>query len=136
MISKWKLWIFLCAYFLLFANWKRQPYIPKDLNDCFTELTRILPAAEIVKLRNIPESELIDYHLGLGMWIRNNWGLWGGSRLSRWFNAQGIYHPDDMSGIILTSFWRHLHEEQIGLKGQIGIYKSYWHLMGVDQKYW
>jgi hypothetical protein len=109
-MSKWKLWIFLCAHFLLFANWTHQPYIPKDLNDCFTELTRILPAAEIEKLRNIPESELIDYHLGLGMWIRNNWGLWGGSRLSRWFNAQGIYHPDDMSGIILTSFWRYLNE--------------------------
>lgn len=29
------------------------------------------------------EQDMIRYHMGLGMWMRNNWGLWGGSRLAK-----------------------------------------------------
>jgi hypothetical protein len=49
------------------------------------------------------------YHFSLGMWMRNNWGLWHGSRLSEYFNEHGVHHPDDMSGIILSSYWNSLH---------------------------
>ena len=72
------------------------------------------------------ESDMIQYHHGFGTWLRNNWGLWKGSRLSLWFNHKGIRHPDDMSGIILRSFWRHLNSKPIKLSEQVNYYKEYW----------
>lgn len=101
-------------------------YIPKDLNDSFVQLKKLLKPKDIEKMRRGTEDDMIEYHFGLGMWMRNNWGLWKGSRLAKWFNAQGINHPDDMSGIILDSFWRHLNDKPIKLEEQIQYYKDYW----------
>ncbi len=70
------------------------------------------------------EDDMALYHHGLGTWIRNNWGLWEGSRLSVWFQKKGIEHPDIMSGIILTSFWRHLNGKPIGLEEQFRYYRG------------
>tara|TARA_B100000780_G_C21048047_1_gene420776 strand:+ start:692 stop:1111 length:420 start_codon:yes stop_codon:yes gene_type:complete len=50
----------------------------------------------------------------------------GKSRLSQFFNDKGINHPDDMSGIILTSFYRNLRGLPIGFDKQIELYKNYW----------
>ena len=58
--------------------------------------------------------------------MRNNWALWKGSELSRWFNEKGIHHPDDMSGIIFDSFWRHLNNQPLKLEEQIKYYQDYW----------
>jgi hypothetical protein len=38
----------------------------------------------------------------------------------------GIYHPDDMSGIILTSYHRYLNGQDIALEAQIKSYQDYW----------
>ena len=46
----------------------------------------------------------IDAHFGLGMWIRNNWGLWNGGELYRSMIALGLNHPDDTSAAILEGF--------------------------------
>ena len=127
---------FLSNFVIIFAicsSCSDRTYVPKDLNDCFFELERLLPNSEIGKIKNSTESEMIKYHLGLGMWIRNNWGLWRGSQLSKWFNEKGIYHPDDMSGIILDSFWRHLNKKPISLKKQINRYQEYWNLLSVPK---
>ena len=48
--------------------------------------------------------DMIRYHHGLGMYLRNNWGLWKGSRLQNYFSERGVYHPDSMSGIILDYY--------------------------------
>lgn len=101
-------------------------YIPKDLDDCFAELKKVLPKKILDEMAKGSEEDMIRYHHGLGTWLRNNWGLWKGSRLSKWFNDRGIFHPDDMSGIIFDSFWRHLHDKPIKLDEQIKYYKDYW----------
>lgn len=38
--------------------------------------------------------------------MRNNLGLWGGSRLERYFVERKVYHPDDMSGEILKAYYK------------------------------
>src|SRR5262249_8471354 len=65
-------------------------YIPKNLEDCFAELDRMLHPEIIRKMKAEPERAMNDYHMGLGMWIRNNWGLWSETRLCDYFKPLGI----------------------------------------------
>jgi outer membrane protein assembly factor BamB len=81
-------------------------YIPKDLCECFIELDKFLSYADKNKIKELPKkSDVISYHFSLGMTLRNRWGLWSGSRLQAYFNNQGIYQPDDMSGAILDGYY-------------------------------
>jgi hypothetical protein len=65
-------------------------YIPKDLEDCFVELKKMLPPDLLNDIRNRPLDDVLKkYHLNLGMWLRNNWGLWSGSRLADYFKQKG-----------------------------------------------
>ncbi len=50
-------------------------YIPSDLQGCFRELDNMLPASMRENICAREEANLVRYHFGLGMWIRNNWGL-------------------------------------------------------------
>lgn len=54
--------------------------------------------------------------------MRKYWGMWKGSRLAEYFNRHDIRHPDDMSTIILTSFWRHLNNEPIEFEQQADVF--------------
>lgn len=102
-------------------------YIPKDLRDCFVQINSFWNDSTKIQVKNWEEKEFAGkVHLGFGMWIRNNWRLWGGSRLSKYFNDLGIYHPDDMSGIILDSYHRNLNNKEIKLDDQIKYYQDFW----------
>jgi len=102
-------------------------YIPKDLNDCFSQIDKFWNDSIITEVLKMTEEEFIaTSHFGIGLWIRNNWRLWGGSRLSKYFNELGVSHPDDMSGIILTSYYRKLNNQDIELEKQIDYYKKFW----------
>ena len=80
-------------------------YIPANLGECFVELDKQLSEIDKNEMTAMPHRDnMIIYHHGLGTWIRNNWGLWGGSRLQKYFTARGITHPDDMSGVILDYY--------------------------------
>ena len=105
----------------------RGVYIPKDLVDCFKQIDSFWNDSTKLKVKQSTEDEFTGRaHHGFGMWMRNNWQLWGGSRLSKYFNEMGINHPDDMSGIILDSYHRHLNNKEIKLDEQIQYYKDYW----------
>ncbi|MEI7527223.1 MAG: DUF6794 domain-containing protein [Mariniphaga sp.] len=102
-------------------------YIPKDLEDCFNQIDSFWNDSTKQVVKGWNEAEFsVRIHMGFGMWMRNNWQLWGGSRLSKYFNDKGIFHPDDMSGIILNSYHRHLTNSEIKLEEQIQFYKEYW----------
>lgn len=102
-------------------------YIPIDLYDCIKQLDTIFADSSKTKIKALTEDEFSGrFHLSFGMWMRNNWGLWKGSRLSKYFNAKGIYHPDDMTGIIFDSYYRHLMVKEIQLDEQIKYYQDYW----------
>lgn len=110
-------------------------YIPKNIEECFSELDKILKPKDIQTIKNLKEeNEISGYHHGLGTYLRNNWYLWGGSRLSEYFNKLGIYHPDDMSSIILNSYFRYLNHQDIKLDEQIKFYKDYWEKYQSDKE--
>jgi hypothetical protein len=102
-------------------------YIPKNLNDCFDQIDGFWSDSLKKVVTKWSEREFrVNAHFGFGLWMRNNWQLWGGSRLSKYFNTLGIFHPDDMSGTILTSYHRHLNDEDIKLQEQIDDLKIWW----------
>lgn len=94
-------------------------YVPRNLEECFSELKKILTKEQLEEFKNQKEQDVVHNHLFvLGLWIRDKWGLWDGSRLAKYFNDIGVSHPHEMSCIILTLFHRHLNarvraEEQI-----------------------
>jgi hypothetical protein len=58
------------------------------------------------------ESELIGLHFGLGMWIRNNLGLWqgNGELMQAIRELDQAIHPDDVSMVIIAAVWRRVRE--------------------------
>ena len=81
-------------------------YIPENPEDCFFTLTKVLSKANIDTIRALPSSsKTLKYHMTLGRWIRNNFGLWGNSRLAKYFLNRGVNHPDHMSGEIMKYYY-------------------------------
>ena len=110
-------------------------YIPRDLNDALVELDRIMGDKGRAEVLAAKEQDMANYHHGPGTWIRNNWGLWdSNSRLAQYFRKIGARHPDDMSGIILKSYWRKLHNQPIDLEGQLKYYNDYWDKLKAQQQ--
>lgn len=102
-------------------------YKPINLNEAIIQLDLIFPDSTKQKISQMEEREFLGKaHLSTGMWIRNNWGLWKGGDLLKYFNGLGIHHPDDMSGIILCSYYRHLKNLDYELDSQIKFYQDYW----------
>lgn len=98
---------------------------PKNLQECF-DLLKDFPG--MGSFKKMPEDQIAaKYHFNLGMHLRNEWGLWDQkSELYKYFAAMGLFHPDDMSGVILLSFHRHLNGKELKVEEQIEKYKNYW----------
>lgn len=104
-----------------------QRYKPKNLDEAVLQLSKILHDTTKQKIFVMTEEQFLgESHRGLGMWIRNSWALWKGGKLSKYFNSIGIFHPDDMSGIILRSYYRQLHREDWELEKQVKYYQEGW----------
>jgi hypothetical protein len=91
--------------------------IPKKLEECYLVLENIEDLT--TWLNNSENSATANAHHSIGQWIRNNWGLWKEEgELYKWFKENEINHPDDMSSIILTSFYRYKKNQDIRLVEQ------------------
>ena len=98
---------------------------PKNLTECIQMLDHILKKEDKEKAKTLTESEfLIETYFGTGMGIRNEWIRSGNPELVKFFSDEGVKHPDDMSAMILTSYYRHLLGKEIDLEGQISAHKK------------
>ena len=79
-------------------------YIPRNLEECFHVLDTMLHPSDRNTIKAESRDGMSKYHFLLGMWMRNNWGLWGGSRLQTYLYRRGLHQPDDMSGEVLTFY--------------------------------
>jgi hypothetical protein len=85
-------------------------YIPRNIEDCFKQLDKLLSNADIQQIKNLKDkSETIKYHHNFGLWIRNNWGMWSGSRFQLYMLDRIKTEPDGMSSIILEFYWEWLN---------------------------
>lgn len=95
-------------------------YIPSDLPDCFSELDKMLSVSLREDIRAGSETDLAQHHFGLGLWLRNHWGLWSvKSRLKLYFARFGIQDADTISNLILTSYWHYLNGRPVEVSRQI-----------------
>ncbi len=108
--------------------------IPSNLEECF-EVLKLW--ADPANLEEFKTGSIAGYHHGLGQNIRNEWGLWWApdwpekynkeeTPLHKYFVEMGLHHADDMSGVILKSFQRHLKGEALDVEEQVAYYKEYW----------
>ena len=81
---------------------------------------------ELKKWLLMPEDEAMMLHHGYGTFIRNTLKLWHDGPAVKWFNEHGIYHADDMSGIIFTSLHRRENGVDVNLEEQISMYRKHW----------
>lgn len=108
-------------------------FIPKTLDEAVGYLLKNTTNDNIEYIKSITENQFLgETHFSVGMSLRNTWGLWRGWDLAKHFNEIGIYHADDMSGIILTSFYRRVHNQDIRLQEQIKFYQDFWQKQGID----
>jgi len=85
---------------------------PATLDEAAGVVIAALPAAEAAKIARMSQSELTHLHFGLGMWIRNNLGLWQGndSLMQALREREPGMQPDDVSTLVIEQVWRRLRE--------------------------
>jgi len=86
----------------------------------------MLDSETLAAIREGTEADMSRYHHGLGLSIRNRWGLWGKSRLKKHMCELGFHHADDMSAVIRDTFWAKLHKKPFRLEERAAHYDAYW----------
>ncbi|MCE3279281.1 MAG: hypothetical protein K0S44_1472 [Bacteroidetes bacterium] len=105
--------------------------IPSDFEGCLKQLDSLTSDGVKEWIKCLPDREFgTRVHHSFGMYLRNNWGLWSNSILSKKLYDMGILHPDDMTAIILDSYQRRIKGEDIRLQEQLKYYQDYWREKG------
>lgn len=95
--------------------------IPETIEQAVEALTEFY-ANDLPQIREISQQAFkASAHFGVGKFIRNSWYLWwydghkneswpkGKPALVKYFNDQGIVHPDVMVSILVSCFYRSVH---------------------------
>ncbi|MEL6864486.1 MAG: DUF6794 domain-containing protein [Bacteroidota bacterium] len=95
-------------------------YIPKDLTDCFVQLNKLTDKVSRQKFKAMSEEDVRrKLYFSLGKWITQNWGFYGGSRLSHFLKGLGVHHPEDMAVFIMLTYHRNLNRRELKVKDLI-----------------
>jgi hypothetical protein len=108
----------------LFGIKPTKPAIPTTLDEAIAHFEKYLSEASHSAI--ISAKDMAQFHFTDGRRIRNEWGLWTGGPLAQWFEKRGIWHADDMSGIILDALQHKLRNQPFDLDAAIQYYKDYW----------
>lgn len=105
---------------------QEQQEIPTTVAEAHAELERILSAEMLAEIDAMPsEDGMAHYHMDVGLYMRNSWGLWAGGPLARHMQELGFTHPDIMSGEILATFWCRRHGQDFCMKERGAAYQTY-----------
>ncbi|KAF2328189.1 DUF6794 domain-containing protein [Flavobacterium daemonense] len=118
--------IYLLFTFLIYLTSCSQN-LPSNLDESLNYFEKNWTENSKNSFKNKPENDAVtELHTTVGMWIRNNWIRHGNGKLVKQFNKIGIYHPDDISSIILTSLHRKLNHQDLKVEEQAQHYIDYW----------
>jgi len=103
--------------------------IPTNLEDTYNIIDKLEIEGKKYWLSNNQEDSISMSHMGLGMWIRNNFKLWeDDSELKKWFiDNYFIDHPDDISSIILLYYHQKKNGNKIELNKMLNNFYSHWY---------
>jgi hypothetical protein len=99
---------------------------PRTLDEAVTRLRNTLSPETLERLRTSDESVVHELHFGVGLSIRNGWGLWTGGPLYNDLTSLGLQHADDMSGLLFTCLWRSIHGVPWRVEEEVRLYQAYW----------
>lgn len=87
-------------------KWCERRRWPRSLRAAIDQIVAELDAESLRDLREMPQENLCELHFGLGLWIRNGFGLWQGNR--ELLAECETDDADTASGIILLRLWEHV----------------------------
>jgi hypothetical protein len=97
--------------------------IPTNMEECINRLDILFSDTTKKYFGSKDEKAAVaEFNMMQGMAIRNNWKLWKGSVLSKYFNSYKVYHPEEMTYFIFTSYHRKLNDRPVDLDGQLNDY--------------
>lgn len=99
---------------------------PSTVDVCMLAFSEVLSPEDRADIVSCSEEDLIQYHHGLGRWIRNNWDLWKGGPLKEHMLSLGFIHPDDMSQALIEEYWNRLHNKPSQLAKRAQESQEYW----------
>ena len=83
--------------------------IPTNLEECCLKLDEILSQEVKDEIKICSDRDLVKFHLGFGMWIRNNWIYpCSKGRISELLYNNGCDSADEKFGIILENYRNYL----------------------------
>ncbi len=109
-------------------------YQPQNLEEAIAQLDVVYPDSIKTKITEMDENEFIkNTHFTTGRFIRNEW-LYdrffgfniGDSDLKEQLIEMGIPTNDDMSGLILRTYYRHLTKQELKVEQQIIEIQNYY----------
>lgn len=118
--------VLILILFLLFSCSDTFYNYPPDLQSCWQKLDKIFTSEDLALITSEPESHMFKHHFGVGLTIRNFWIRKGDGKLYNYFKTLGITHPDDISSIILDTYWCYKNNKPIRLDERIANYTEYW----------
>ncbi len=124
---------------------------PSNLDQAIEIIKKNTNEKDIDYIKSLTEDECSALaHMSFARGLRNNWYLWWSKKLAKdykeknypqekptivsFFHDLGIYHADDMSGIIVSSFYRDLQGAERDLAGQVQHYIQFWEEQNVNLK--
>ena len=101
-----------CDKFLSNMNrHQKEKQWPRTLSEAVNRSILSLSDKEKEIVRNTPAGELDRFHYSLGIWIRNQFGLWRGNKELLKDCGSEKMHPDDASMVIIARVWGKLNKE-------------------------
>ena len=107
-------------------------FIPHSVEAAVRELFSLLEPTDIA---NIKRMRPVEVHMGMGMYLRNNWQMWDTETMlnrdfQKRYNLFG--HGDDVSGIILHCLWKEARGEPWGDQEVAEKYRKHWKKYGLN----
>lgn len=102
--------------------------VPVTIEEAVDDIISGMTEEELAFAAGVDEGFfLAATHHHLGQALRNEWSLWeDDSPLKLAFFGIQIYHPDDMTGIILSCVHRTMMDKPSDIPQQVEKYHAYW----------
>ncbi len=87
---------------------------PKTVQEAVDRLTKEISLKDRTTISNLAEDELVNLHINLGEYIRNEFGLWSGNKdlmaSCCFFAKRDKVSEDEASSIIIRELWKRMRK--------------------------